>query len=167
VARILLTGWPSLGKANGELAMSDTASKQSGMTLLESLPLSEASVQDIQLELIRRRRFHEFDGRRVVACLLENRDLWEAVMMDRLAISHPGSLPTMGLMKLRAFSCGEWNVDTLYILTRTEEDARRLADIFRKRHLGGMVTVYADPEEVDNALGGAKPGQAVVTVWWE
>jgi hypothetical protein len=137
------------------------------MAKLASMSLSEASVQEIQLELIRRRRFHEFDGQRVVACLLENRELWEAVMMDRLAISQPGSLPTMGLMKLREFSGGKWNVDTLYILTSSEADAQKLADIFRNRHWGGLVTVHADPDEVDNALGGAKSGQAVVSVWWE
>ena len=88
-------------------------------------------------------------------------------MMDRVAISQPGSLPTMGLMKLRGSARGEWNVDTLYILTSTEQDARELGQIFNTRRWGGMVAVHADPVEVDNALGGAKPGQAIVTIWWE
>ena len=130
-------------------------------------PLAEATVQEIQLELIRRRMFHAFDGQRVVDCLMQHCDLWEAVMMDRLAISQPGALPTMGLMKLRDFPKDEWNVDTLYIVTRSKEDAEKLAEIFNKREWGGMVDLHTDQEEVDNALGGAKPGQAIVSIWWD
>ena len=129
--------------------------------------LGEATAQEIQLELIRRRQFHTFDGQRVVDCLLQHRDLWEAVMMDRVAISHPGSLPTMGLMKLRDFSRDEWNVDTLYLLTKSKEDAKRLAEIFNRRQWGGMVDIHTDPEEVDAALGGARSGQAILSIWWD
>ncbi len=134
---------------------------------LMSTALGEATIQEIQLELIRRRRFNAFDGQRVADCLMQHRDLWEAVMMDRLAISHPGSLPTLGLMKLRDFPQDEWNVDTLYILTRNKQDAEKIAEILNMRQWGGMVNVYTNPEEVDNALGGAKPGQAVVSIWWD
>jgi hypothetical protein len=130
-------------------------------------PLGEASVQEIQLELIRRRRFHAFDGQRVADCLNQHRDLWEAVVMDRLAISHPGRLPTLGLMKLRDCAKDDWNVDTLYILTPSRDDAERIAEVFRTRCWGGMVDVHSEPEEVDSALGGAKTGQAVVTIWWD
>ncbi len=132
-----------------------------------SRTLAEATTQELQLELIRRRHFHAFDGQRVVDCLLQHRDLWEAVMMDRLAISHPGSLPTMGLMKLRDFANDQWNVDTLYILTNSTEDADKLAEIFNRRQWGGMIDVHTDPDEVDAALGGAKPGQAILSIWWD
>ncbi len=88
-------------------------------------------------------------------------------MMDRTAISHPGSLPTMGLMKLRSVAREEWNVDTLYILTPSSEAAHELADIFNMRHWGGMVDVRTDAEEVDDAMGGAQPGQAIVSIWWD
>jgi hypothetical protein len=129
--------------------------------------LGEANIQAIQLELIRRRQFNAFDGQRVVDCLLQHRNLWDAVMMDRVAISHPGTLPTLGLMKLRDLSEDIWNVDTLYILTPSKEDAQRLAEIFNLRQWGGMVDVHTHWEEVDSALGGAKPGQAVVSIWWD
>ncbi|MCA9124057.1 MAG: hypothetical protein H6822_19845 [Planctomycetaceae bacterium] len=129
--------------------------------------LDAATLQQIQLELIRRRQFHDFDGQRVVDCLLQHRDLWEAVMMDRVAISHPGSLPMLGLMKLRDFAHEEWNVDTLYILTKSKEDAEKLAGVFNRRQWGGMLDIHTDPDEVDAALGGAKPGQAILSIWWE
>ena len=132
-----------------------------------STPLGKASIQEIQIELIRRRHFHAFDGQRVADCLMRHRNLWEAVMMDRLAISHPGSLPTLGLMKLRELPTDKWNVDTLYILARSKEDAEKLAEILNRRQWGGMVDLHADLEEVDNAIGGAKPGQAIVAIWWD
>jgi hypothetical protein len=147
--------------------MPDVTTVETPTEKIMSTPLGEASVQDIQLELIRRRNFHLFDGQRIADCLLQHRNLWEAVMMDRLAISQPGSLPTLGLMKLRDIPQDEWNVDTLYILARSKEDAKSLAEILNKRQWGGMVDVHADHEEVDNALGGAKPGQAIVSIWWD
>ena len=63
-----------------------------------STPLSEATLQELHLELIRRRHFHAFDGQRVADCLVQHRDLWVAVMMDRVPISHPGS--GLGLREL-------------------------------------------------------------------
>jgi hypothetical protein len=136
-------------------------------TMSPTLSLREASYQEIQLELIRRRKFNAFDGERVVATLLEHRDLWEAVMMERLAVSNPGRLPVLGMVKLRDLPADEWNVDTLYILTRNTDDAERLAEIIRMEKWGGLVDVHSDPDDVDCALGGAEVGQAVVAVWWE
>jgi len=49
----------------------------------EAINLRDASVQDIQLELIRRTSFNAMRGERVVASLLRHRDLWKAVLLDR------------------------------------------------------------------------------------
>jgi hypothetical protein len=137
------------------------------LAALPTVPLGEASVQEIQLELIRRRNFNAFDGERVAAALLEHRDLWEAVMMDRLAVSNPGKLPALGMVKLRDLPSDDWNVDTLYILTRSKKDAEKLAHVFNTREWGGMVDIHDAPDDLDCALGGAEPGQAVVTIWWD
>lgn len=142
--------------------MIDTSTKEMAAT-----PLGKATVQEIQLELIRRRKSHAFNGQRVADFLLDHKDLWEAVMMDRLAISHPGRLPTMGLMKLRDFPNDQWNADTLFVLTANKEAAESLAELFREKQLGGFVDLHTDPIEVDNALGGAKPGQSIVSIWWD
>src|SRR5437764_284351 len=76
----------------------------------EPLPLTEASVQEIQLELIRRWRFNQFDGPKVVASLRAHRKLWRAVLMDRLGfISRDGH--HWGLIKLRDLPGNTWNVD--------------------------------------------------------
>ena len=52
-------------------------------------PLSEASLQEIQLELIRRHRHNAFDGERVVESLLRHRGLWSAALMDCLSTGSP------------------------------------------------------------------------------
>ena len=93
--------------------MCQPATTASSLEGIKSRPLGEASCQEIQLELIRRRRFNGFDGERVVSVLLAHRALWEAVVMDRLAISHPGHLPVRGIRKRRDLPHDEWNVDTL------------------------------------------------------
>ena len=51
----------------------------------ESLSLRDATVQDIQLELLRRTQFDAIDGERVFASLLRHRDLWLAVLLDQPA----------------------------------------------------------------------------------
>lgn len=112
-------------------------------------------------------RFNTFDGERVAATLWTHRDLGEAVMMDRVAISSPGHLPVLGMRKLRDLPHDDWNVDTLYILTRNRTHADRLAKIFNPHDWGGMVDVHADPDEVDSALGGAQPRPSVVSSWWD
>ena len=97
----------------------------------EPLPLTEASVQEIQLELIRRRRFNQFDGPRIVASLRRHRSLWRAVLMDRLGhVSERDGRQTMwDLIKLRDLSHNDWNVDDMYILTDTLDQARELERI--------------------------------------
>jgi hypothetical protein len=129
--------------------------------------LTEATVQEIQIELIRRTDFNVFHGERVVAALTAHRDLWEAAMMDRICFSNPGRLPTAGLIKLRDLSSNYWNVDTLYILCPDAASARQLADIAETEDWGGMVQVHDNEEEVESALGGTGRPYAIVSVWWD
>lgn len=142
---------------------------QSAEGSLEKLmmkPLAEATCLEIQLELIRRRKFNAFSGERVAAALLKYRGLWDAVMMDRLAISNPGRLPSLGMVKLRDLAHNDWNVDTLYVLTHNQADAEKLAQLFSGPEWGGMADVHADYEEVTDALGGSTAGQSIVIIWW-
>src|SRR5438105_64058 len=104
--------------------------------------LTEATVQEIQLELIRRTQFNAFDGERIVAALKTHCDLWTAVLMERLGLSQSGRLPPAGLIKLRDLAGNYWNVDTLYILCPDTPRARRLGDIAETEDWGGMVQVH-------------------------
>lgn len=77
--------------------------------------LSNATVQEIQLELLKRAsRDDAMDGEQVVASLLKHRDLWVAVMLASFCFSNPGRLPSVGLIKLRDLNTNFWNADKLF-----------------------------------------------------
>src|SRR4029079_2225808 len=129
--------------------------------------LRDATVQEIQLELIRRTKHNAFDGERIFASLIKHRHLWAAVMLDRVGLIRTGGLPAMDLIKLRDLNENIWNADTLYILTTVPEDAKELAKIIKIEQWGGELYVFDDHEVVDDALGGAEDGQCVVRIWWD
>src|SRR5262249_8652834 len=114
-----------------------------------TLTLQDASVQEIQLELIRRTRFNDFDGERICELLTRYRGHWQAVLLDRPGVpnyGHPGRLLTSGLIKLRDLDDNIWNADTLYVLTHTPEQARELAKVFDEEAAGAMPHVHEDME---------------------
>ncbi len=117
--------------------------------------LTEATVQEIQLELIRRHQHNYFEGEEVAEDLTAHREWWEAVLMDTSA----------GLVKLRDLEKNLWNVDTLYILATNELSARRLARL-GERWLADTVSVYEE-EETERELGGGIEQQRLVTMWWD
>jgi hypothetical protein len=136
----------------------------------ESLSLRDASVQDIQLELIRRTTFNAMDGERIVASLLAHRDLWLAVLLDRTGVPNyakPRMLLTAGLIKLRDLPDNFWNADKLFILTRTREQARRLAQIADEEDWCGMIQLYENQEELDYALGTGREEYGLLSIWWD
>src|SRR5262245_53731688 len=136
----------------------------------ESLSLQEASVQDIQLELLRRTRFNALDGGQVHASLLKHRRLWLAALLDRPGVpdyTPPGRLLMAGLIKLRDLPDDLWNADTLYLLTPTHREAEELARIADDEDWGGAVRVYTDQAEIDRAVGVGRQGYGLVSVWWD
>lgn len=135
-----------------------------------TLSLRDATVQEIQLELIRRRRFNDFDGERVCELLGRHRGLWKSVIFDRLgqlSVKRPGNLPMGGLIKLRDLEDNIWNVDHLFVLTHTAEGARALCVAFEEANIGAMPRVHEDSDEVDMALGTGGEQIGLLTVWWD
>lgn len=136
----------------------------------ESLTLREASVQDIQLELIRRRRFNAFDGDQIYAGLIKHRSLWTAVLLDRPGVPNYAEethLLLGGLIKLRDLPCNLWNADTLFILTPTRQDAHELAQIAEAEEWGGEVQFHEDLKETDSALGTGRQKYSLLSMWWD
>ena len=121
---------------------------------MAELDLTQATIQDIQLELIRRHRHNLFDGRRIVADLLAHRDWWEGVLLDR-----------MDLIKLRDLSDNRWNADTLYILATDPRNAWRLAELAEDWH-ADTVEVF-EQEATNRELGGGIEDQRLVMIWWD
>jgi hypothetical protein len=135
-----------------------------------SQQLQEATVQDIQLELIRRTRFNTFDGEVICALLARYRDYWRAALLDRPGIPNyrtQSLLLTAGLIKLRDLEDNIWNADTLFVLTHTPEQARELAAAFEESETGAMPTVLEDREETDMALGTGRQTYGLLQVWWD
>jgi hypothetical protein len=136
----------------------------------QPLPLRDASVQEIQLELLRRTKFNALDGERVAASLLWYRDLWLASLLDWPGVANyaePSSLLMAGLIRLRDLPHDLWNADTLFVLTRTPEQARRLARIAEEEDWGGEVCVFEDQREIDRALSTGRREYGLLSVWWD
>jgi hypothetical protein len=123
----------------------------------EPLPLTAASVQEIQLELIRRRQFNEFNGKRIVQSLRRRRDLWQAVVLDRKD----------SLIALRDLPMNYWNVDTLFVLCEDIGKATRITELAEEDDWKAD-TVHIDQNETELAksLGTSDPG-IVVEFWWD
>jgi hypothetical protein len=138
--------------------------------MLESLKLRDATVQDIQLELIRRTQYNAFDGERVAASLLKHRDLWLAVILDRFGhanYAEPRLLLTSSLIKLRDLSGNFWNADTLFVLTKTKQNAKEFARIADEEGWAEEIHVYDDDKEISGALGAYGVDYGLVSIWWD
>jgi hypothetical protein len=136
----------------------------------ETPTLRDATVQDIQLELIRRTEYNALDGEKVYAHLLQHRSLWRAVLLDRPGrpnYDKPRRLLMSGLIKLRDLHDNFWNADTLYILTSNRDQARALARIIEEEDWGGEVKLHEDQSEIDDALGTDREEYGIVSIWWD
>lgn len=132
--------------------------------------LRHATVQEIQLELIRRTKFNAMDGEQVHTSLLRHRKLWTSVLLDRPGVANygkPTHLLIAGLIKLRDLPDNLWNADTLFILTPTREAAEELAAIVREEDWGGEVQIHRDLEETDRALGLGRQQYGLLSIWWD
>ncbi len=137
----------------------------------DSILLREATVQEIQLELIRRTKYNAFDGERIYASLMKHRELWQAVLLDRPGLANyqkPRHLLMSGLIKLRDLDDNLWNADTLFILTAKREQAVQLARIIEEEDWGGeKPIVHDDQEEIDYALGTGRQEYGLLSIWWD
>lgn len=128
------------------------------MTTEEPLPLTAATVQEIQLELIRRTQHNNFDGKHIAEDLLAHRELWESVLLDGLS--------PLNLIKLRDLSGNYWNTDTLFILAVDEAGAHQLKEL-GEQWLADSVETY-DAEATGRELGTSDPGdRRLVQMWWD
>ena len=134
-------------------------------------PLSAATVQQIQFELFRRSAVSVECGDRVdplIDVLRTHPDLWTGMVIDRIHLGHRGhGLLPMTMIPLRDMSTNFWNADTLYLLCPSRPAADRLAALLPMDRFGCMTDVYADPDQLDSAMGGADDGVAILRAWWD
>lgn len=136
----------------------------------DSVHLRDATVQDIQLELLRRAAFNALDGGRVRESLLRHRRLWLAALLDRAGVPNyadPSRLLIAGLIKLRDLPDNSWNADTLFVLTPTRLAAEQLKAVAEAEDWGGEAAVHTDQDELDRSLGTGRREYGLLSVWWD
>jgi len=140
------------------------------MAFTRNILLRDATIQDIQLELIRRRRFNEFDGKVVVESLLRHRDLWIAAFMTRIGFAnedHADCFPLESLICLRDVADNEWNVDTSIVLSEDIEHARLIAAVAgREAWQADEVLIQDDEQGCSMSLGFGSYPYGAVSCWW-
>ncbi len=132
--------------------------------------LRTATVQDIQLELLRRTVLNALNGGRVRGSLLKHRHLWLTALLDRVGLPNyadPGRLLMAGLIKLRDLPDNLWNADTLFVLTPTRSAAEQLKAVAEAEDWGGEVSVYTEQDELDRAHGTGRQEFGLLSVWWD
>ncbi len=112
------------------------------------------TIQEIQLDLIERASFNQFDGAQVKQDLLANRHLWKGVIMGRF--------DNYLLIPLRDIADNYWNVDTLMILPKPgkEDELQELAAAWCADDVELM-----EGESISRMYGGIE--SKVLRVWWD
>jgi hypothetical protein len=112
------------------------------------------TIQEIQLDLIERASFNQFDGEQVKRDLMENKDLWKGAIMGRFDSSP--------LLPLRDIADDIWNVDTLMILPQPgkENELQKLAAGW-----GADDIELMEGKEISLMYGGLE--SKVIRVWWD
>lgn len=123
-------------------------------------PLCDATVQEIQLELIRRTQHNAFDGQQVAESLLRNRGLWTAVLLD--SVSGGGSM-----IKLRDLADNIWNVDELFVLCQTRPDAQAIAQLAIDDAWHADVIEPIQHRDAIARMLGTSDELFVVRFWWD
>jgi hypothetical protein len=89
--------------------------------------LRQYSVQQLQLELIRRFVGRRVQGNQLVHFLLEQQTLWEGVILNEIDFIPSLKLrPLPSLIKLGALPTNQWYARSLYLVTSSEEHAEQL-----------------------------------------
>jgi hypothetical protein len=130
-------------------------------------------VQRLHLELIRQTFRNEMDGEVIVLTLLDWRDLWDAVLADRLPMPrlhkdprsrYASIYPQIAL--LGPLRHGRWAPDLLYILT----DAARVDELTRRIRASWEADEVEPVEQEDVELmlsPWAVDDTRVLAVWWD
>ncbi|MBB5916776.1 hypothetical protein BJY24_005688 [Nocardia transvalensis] len=135
---------------------------------MTDLLLRDATIQQIQLELIRRASFNSFDGPRVADSLAAHADLWLAACIDRPGL--PGAidqLPAGSLITLRDLGDNHWNADTLFLLTENDHQAQELFHIAGAESWDADTIIFHDREETNAALGTGGRDYVLLSLWWD
>lgn len=127
------------------------------------------TVQDIQMEFIRRGSFNAFRGDRVAASLLAHRALWRAVAFGRLRtqIKVDGKLQDSGawLNPVTEIADDIWNADELWVVVPDAAAAERIRFLGEVHWFADNI-VTLEGDEARRVANVSAPAM-VVELWWD
>ena len=122
------------------------------------------AIQELNLELIEKASFNNFDGKLVVSELRKNRSLWTAVVMDREYYESAAKDGGCNLIKLRDLPDDMWNVDTVFILSSGKDDKLLMA--VAKGWSADEIS-WIEGEKAGKLLGSFPAKQKILRAWWD
>lgn len=130
---------------------------------VKKMEISKATIQDLNLELIKRATFNGFNGEKVVKSLNKHRDLWKSALMDGECIVFPKlerrqTVHDIYWIKLRDLDSDIWNVDTLFIIPQDGKEQELLK--IAKRW-------YADEVDYIKVDEGGLVNTNILRLWWD
>jgi hypothetical protein len=123
-------------------------------------------IQELNLKLIATVRFNDLNGKMVVAELRKNKDLWDAVVIDREYYAEPKKDSQSGcdLIKLRDLPDNLWNVDTVFILSSGKDDI--LLEAVAKGWSADEIE-WIKGDRAGTLLGSFPAKQKILKIWWD
>lgn len=123
-------------------------------------------IQKLNLELIKKASFNNFNGPHIAEQLLKHKDKWEAVLMDRCAYSKKAQEVCIDLIKLRDITENHWNVDDLFVLCKPGKEAEIAA---LGAEWGADRCEIWDVKKTQDVLGFWSAGdkRKIVDFWWD
>jgi hypothetical protein len=128
------------------------------MTLTLPSHLAQFTVQEIQLELLRRvyTEVNRDSANELVTLLLQHSDLWEAILVTEQFhfFKHDAlrSLRYPLITKLRSLLKNHWPADTICVLTETEEKRDSLIRLWKDKIWDNSIAQVYDAEECERML---------------
>lgn len=121
-------------------------------------------VQELNLQLMEAASFNNFDGKKVVQDLRENKELWRGAVMGREGYAKAAYASTIDLISLRDIEDDCWNVSTIFILVDNDK-AEAMVEL-AKTWSADEVDIL-DEKEAQSALGCGNSGRSVIRIWWD
>lgn len=125
------------------------------------MPQTINEIQQLQFELIRKVSFNNFDGEKIVQSLIDYKELWRGVVMNRLSTSSQSD----PFLPLRDIEKNIWSVDTISILP-TEGESRQLEKLAKSKEWNADDVFWVPASETKHLLGISNSSK-ILNVWWD
>jgi hypothetical protein len=125
--------------------------------------LKDATVQELNFELMKRGSFNSFDGEKIVKSLQDHSELWIGAVMVQESY---GEQNLISLRDLNTHEWDCWSIGTLFLSAKQgkEKELKELAesDEWRADEID-----YIESDKLWGMLGTGRPDFKVLRVWWD